>query len=904
MAPIARATHLRAIEIEVVSTCHSPTVEIIVTAYINFRGTSVTFGGDGILQFGDGTSVMVPETGYEVIDADLYVGRAQYKISHSYANYGVYKIGYSETNRTAGIVNFAESVNTPFYTESTIVLEEGVCNSSPRLLAPPIDMACTGIAFFHNAGAIDVDGDSLSYELTIPKRAPTTEVKGYRFPNLSTFYSSSGIDYEHANEQQDGRPSFSIDAISGTLTWDAPGRAGEYSVAIKVKEWKLNASTGAWYEAGGVTRDMQIIVEDCSNKRPRLDIPLTACVTAGSTLVLTIPATDPEYHNVVTQAFSEIFTDAAGRARVEPPAAITQSTKQPHDTAALKIIWETSCQDVQVKAYRVVLKISDRPPEGTALATFYTLDIKIVAPAPDYDRVAVNPVTKEVNIEWNEYACDNVVGFQIWRRVAQSTYEYDECHTGIPESLRYHLRAEVPAATASFTDTDLSIGAQYCYRLVSLVGEQRVPGRMSIDTCFIPKPAEAPVIVNVSVQQTDTAAGQILVRWTRPFDIDVQQYPVPHTYKVFRMNASSPDGRFEPVMEDVTSDTLFTDTGLNTVENIYSYRIELYVPTLTSTPVDTSSGASSVYAETTSSIDEIKITWQANTPWYNYTERYPYHLIYRSNNPNGPFELIDSVDVNESDFRYSDKGEYRSLGLTDGNYYYKVLTRGVYGNRNIVEPLENFSQAVPGQLLDTIPPCVPSLTIREADCTKFACDGSDYSTTLNWDSACEDVVAYEVFVKDTETETYKKIATVDTNVFVHQNISSLNKCYRIVSLDDAGNRSDSSIVVCNSNCTNFELPNVITPGIKDNRNDYLTTFSGEDCARSVQSVRLKIFSRWADEIFTTVLDGDSKIFWDGKNANGEDVASGVYFYQADVIFDTNKLKERNQRIHGWVHVLH
>jgi hypothetical protein len=146
------------------------------------------------------------------------------------------------------------------------------------------------------------------------------------------------------------------------------------------------------------------------------------------------------------------------------------------------------------------------------------------------------------------------------------------------------------------------------------------------------------------------------------------------------------------------------------------------------------------------------------------------------------------------------------------------------------------------------------------------------------------------------------------NVFVHRNITSLNKCYRIVSVDRAGNRSDSSAAVCNSNCINFKLPNVITPGINDDRNDYLTTFSEsennrEDCTRSVQSVRLSIFSRWGDEIFTTTLAGDSLILWDGRNSSGEQVASGVYFYHAEVIFDTIDVDRRNQRIQGWVHVL-
>ena len=86
----ATATHLRAVEIQVRQTqCPGTTVEIIVTAYVSLSG--VLFG-DGTLYFGDGTSVQVPEIESQIIDAESQVGRAQYRVTHSYANNGLYKI--------------------------------------------------------------------------------------------------------------------------------------------------------------------------------------------------------------------------------------------------------------------------------------------------------------------------------------------------------------------------------------------------------------------------------------------------------------------------------------------------------------------------------------------------------------------------------------------------------------------------------------------------------------------------------------------------------------------------------------------------------------------------------------------------------------------------------------------
>ena len=91
----ATATHLRAIEIQVRHVdCPGTTVEIIVTAYVSLA-SGVLFG-DGSLDFGDGVSVKVPDMQSEIIDAQLQIGWVQYKVTHTYAQSGIYKISYRE----------------------------------------------------------------------------------------------------------------------------------------------------------------------------------------------------------------------------------------------------------------------------------------------------------------------------------------------------------------------------------------------------------------------------------------------------------------------------------------------------------------------------------------------------------------------------------------------------------------------------------------------------------------------------------------------------------------------------------------------------------------------------------------------------------------------------------------
>ena len=908
------ATHLRAVDIQVKrNNCTSLTVEIIITAYVNYFQTNTLFGGDNYLSFGDGTSIFIPETQHEIYDPELYVGRVRYITTHTYSGFGLYKVSYAEPNRNNGILNFDGSASTVFYTETSILLEPGICNNSPELLVPPVDRACTGVIFFHNPGAVDSDGDSLSYEILVPKQDSDSDVTNYFFPENEKFYTGAGIPYATANESRDGPPDLAIDPINGTITWDAPGSPGEYAIAIKIREWKHNAADGAWYEAGYVVRDMQIIVETCANKKPELNMPVDLCVIAGTSIQFDIPATDPDHHNVVIEAFSEVFNLPQGKAKLDPESGALQSTNPPHDTAAAAFVWDTNCTHVRSQSYKVFFKITDRPPSGPRLVQFYTLSIKVIAPAPEFKSVIINPVTKKVSLQWRDYPCENVEAFQVWRRISALRYEQPGCNIGMPQFLRYQLMTELPGTSFTYTDDELSHGSQYCYRIVALIGNKKVPGRISLDTCFIPKPAEAPIIVNVSVKSTDLESGQTLVRWTDPFDIDSQQYPPPYHFKVFRRNDSNPQSAFENITPEPIPDTVFMDTGLNTRDNHYRYRIELYVPALTSSPVDTSSEASSVFAQTVPLLDGIDVQWSANTPWYNYSPSFPYHLVYRSDSPEGPFILIDSVDVHQNDFHYTDVGQYSNLGLTEGPYYYKIETRGTYGNRKILSPLMNFSQVASGHTLDTIPPCPPTPSIVKTDCAEFKCDGSDYYSQLVWqttDPACaDDVVAYEILIKEENSDIYSSLATVKDNEYVHTNITSLNKCYKLISIDRAGNRSDTSAAVCNSNCVRFKLPNVITPGVNDDQNDVLTTYPmhdryGSDCSRSVKKVDLRIFSRWGDEIFTTThSEGSTNIIWEGRDMGGKEVSSGIYFYHAQVIFDTNDPSQEKQQVKGWIHVI-
>lgn len=909
------ASHLIAVEIRAKPVnCNTRTYEVTVIGHVNYE-SFVRFGGEGdTLFFGDGKAMVVPQIIHVVIDSVLHIGRVEFKILHTYQTNGTYVLAYKEHSRNDGIINMDASGFTSFYTETSISIESGNCDSSPYLTVPPIDRACTGEAYYHNPGAVDPDDDSLSYSFAAPQSGLKMEVKNYLYPTNSKFYTAAGLNYNRANETKDGPPIFVIDPSDGTVSWNAPGAHGEYAIAIKVTSWKFNAIDSTWLNSGFIIRDMQVFVEDCSNKKPDLDIPADFCVTAGALIQFTARASDPENDPVIIEAFSDAFSLNESPAEIIPKNGPPQSTKAPYDTAALQFRWSTDCSHVKAQPYKIIFKITDSPPAGPRLVRFKTVSIKIVAPPPEFESVSVNPLTKKVKLQWKEYACEDIQVIQVWRRVAEYHYDQPECNSGMPYFLRYKLLATLPGDAKIYTDSDLSLGAQYCYRIVALVGDNKIPSRISLDTCLIPQPAEAPVITNVSVVKTESN-GSMLIRWTSPFDINKIQYPPPYAYKLYRATGFVNDGSFVEVNSVAIQDTLYTDTQIDTQNSPYHYKIELYVPALTNAPVDTSSQASSVYLKAQPLPGKIKLTWESSTPWYNFIQAYPHHLVYRSEQGStGPFILIDSVDVNEFGLQYVDSGKFQNRKLIEEQtYYYKVLTRGSYGNPAIVEPLENFSQIAGSGTLDVKPPCIPIVVIQETDCKLLDCSSDIYFNKITWsfpDNTCfEEGLTYRVFVSNSESDEFLPLSTTSEINFEHANLSSMAKCYSVAAIDAFGNMSALSSPVCNDNCPYFELPNVFTPALIDGANDQFMAFGTETglahCARFVKTVDLKIYNRWGDEIYSiagATLDTIYS-FWNGSTNSGSEIESGIYFYSARVTFDVRNPSQQDKVFKGWVHLM-
>ncbi|WPP50984.1 T9SS type B sorting domain-containing protein [Catalinimonas niigatensis] len=909
------ATHIRAGEItaELVS-CQGYTYRITITGYEDTE-SGIEFG-EGVLDMGDGNVfILDPNTDFvtrTIIDGDKQIRVTVFEKVYTFPGAGGYTITYREQNRNQYILNMANSVETPFFIQTQVNADPFFCNTTPVLTNPPVDGAVVGQTFTHNPGAYDKDGDSLAFKMVVPLQDKGLVVDDYTYPDE---YDRDRGDNTNPIRQDGSQPVFlEIDAETGTVTWDAPANPGEYNISFIIEEWRK--IEGEWVFLGYVTRDMQIIVEDADNERPEIaDLPDT-CIVAGSLVEWAVPANDPDGDQMYFTAFGEAFDFQSS------PATFSPDAMTPVNSPAEGLLrWQTSCAQVRTAPYQMNIKVNDLPSSGPTLADYMDFNVTIVGPAP-----ILNTISQQedvIGLQWNAYACANqAVGLSLYRKKGESSFTPDVCQTGIPDGLGFEKIAEMGAGLMAYRDTNdgeaFEPGVTYCYRLLATYpdGSESLASEEFCTTI----PTNASFLTKVSVLSTSTTDGRIEINWSRSLNPDA--LPENFNFTLLRGTGftSTPDGELEVIASGLT-DTLFVDEELNTEDEVYHYQV--VITDTEDQALEYSAKASSARLSAQAERGSVSLNWQAEVPWSNQTNDYPYHYIYRTvgEAPElAEMELLDSVLVTNIGFTFIDD-DLPETESTDVQICYVIQTQGRYSlELPLPTPLLNFSQRICVSPLDSIPPCPPTALLIDNGgidaCTSFlegqSCDFSGYENRLEWqvpqNECAADLAGYNIYFSADGEADYQKIASlVQDNFYVDGPLSSYAGCYRIAAVDLSGNESEWSEPFCRDNCPNFALPNVFTPN-GDGVNETFEALGEPLCPRFVERVQLWVYNRWGKQVFNYDSEENQQresnlvSYWDGTTESGARVSAGVYYYHAEVTFKVLDPDRASRKYKGWVQV--
>ncbi len=903
----AYATHNRAgeISIEQVGDCvTSLTVKATITTYT--KASSVQADRDSlIICWGDGQCERVvrangggsPPQGV-VIENDTKYNI--YIAFHTYPARSTYVISMTDPLRNAGIlnVNFPNSDQIKFHLATTYTFPNPQfqgCNNTPRLLQPPVDIGCVGRPFRHNPNAWDEDGDSLSYHFTVPRQDVRENVPNYRFPN----------------EINPGPGNIlTINEQTGDILWQAPARAGEYNLAIIIVSYRNGVPLDT------IIRDMQILILDCDNLPPVVETTVDEiCVIAGQVVEIPVRATAPlleANQRVRLSALGGPFEVAVSPATFEPDNNTFQI--QP----ANKVFrWQTACEHISGQFYSVVFKATDNFLGDTSgLATLKTVRIKVVGPPPQ--GMAVTSGQGRAEVTWNKpYVCDEAEdnyfrGFTIWRREGSNIFPLDTCAPGL-EGRGYAKLTQAPFRTVQndryyFIDETVERGRTYCYRVLAEFAKttpagqyvyNRVESLPSAEVC-VQLSRDIPLITHVDVLSTGNADGSISVCWSKPVagDLDTLLNPGPYRYEVLRADGATANAaNFSAIGVNFISqtfaganDTCFVDTGLNTRNSAYSYRIRFYTGAA-GEPLGASEPASSVFLNIAPTDRANQLSWSEIVPWDNYQ-----YVVFKKNAA-GTFDSIATV-LNSP---------YTDRGLVNGQEYcYVVRSEGTYGVDGLASPLLNRSQEVCAVPIDNVPPCAPVLSVDNPCGANFNCsDEEALRNILTWVHPVQlcpesdDVAGYRIYYAPTEGARFERIAEIDranTLRFEHKPERGLAGCYTVTAIDTAANESALSNIFCVDNCPTYELPNTFTPN-GDGQNDVFKPRA--QCF--IERVEFTVYNRWGQVVFQTF---DPGLLWTGANMQGKDLAEGTYYYTCRVFEQrVGGIVPGPELLSGWIELL-
>ncbi|MDW8302985.1 MAG: gliding motility-associated C-terminal domain-containing protein, partial [Bacteroidia bacterium] len=365
------------------------------------------------------------------------------------------------------------------------------------------------------------------------------------------------------------------------------------------------------------------------------------------------------------------------------------------------------------------------------------------------------PAIKTVKLDWTAYQGwkNGVLRYVILRKNASSSV-----FTAIDS---------VPGNTLTYSDVQVSCSQTYIYKILARENGGNLENSYSDEESAQPydnTPVAPAYLRSVSVSKTDEINGEITLRMDASPDYRRK------AYRIYRGVNSSTPVYVGDYINPASGVLTFTDTGLNTKQNTYTYYITVTdscnnpesVPTTAHTTMNLTA---------TGSLGAILLSW---TPYIGFPVLDKY-IIERSKDGINYLE-IDTLPAHITQTTDT---------VSCVPYYYRIRAAELGGNAEF-----SYSDTSGARAIDPIPPQINFLR-RVTVLTTSATNGS---VQLDWElSPSKDVKKYLIYRKESSSPSYTLIgftnSTTKTYTDFGLNTRDLTYDYKIQVLDSCDNVS-------------------------------------------------------------------------------------------------------------------
>ena len=257
---------------------------------------------------------------------------------------GYFAISWDACCRNGAIINMSNPLSESMKLSTFLQVDSLNPNSSASYTTPPVAYLPAHTLWQYNPLPFDPNGDSLAWHLAVPLDDNGT-VNGYEFLSDSAYSDSAAV--------------FSLDSITGALTWSA-NMVGNFVASFIVEEFRNGVSIGS------MRRDMQfIVIPDTSNAMPQISnmqsVPTNSggypyiVLSPSQNFQLHLLASDADVLDVVNMSgFGEPFdlTTAPATLNVVP----TGNGNEIEGTLS----WTPDVSAVRTAPYLAVFRVSDQ----------------------------------------------------------------------------------------------------------------------------------------------------------------------------------------------------------------------------------------------------------------------------------------------------------------------------------------------------------------------------------------------------------------------------------------------------------------------------------------------------------------------------------------------------------------